>query len=91
MLGGGGYNNVRCKVYYGMYIKCVHFNGTLNGSLFSENEGAKRKSDSACHRKRAQNTAKRRLDETVARSSQVSEVTNEAGDLHRKIAFLTEA
>ena len=24
------------KVYYGMYIKCVHFNGTLNGSLFTQ-------------------------------------------------------
>ena len=47
------------------------FNGTLNGSLFSlrKKKETKRKSDSACHRKRAQNTAKRRLDETVARSS----------------------
>ena len=64
-----------------MYIKCVHFNGTLNGSLFSENEG----------------------DETQVRlcvspqtrpsraASQVLKVTNEAGDLRRKIAFLTEA
>ena len=42
------------------------------------------KSDSVCHRKRAQDTAKWRLDETVA-----SLITSLKG--RRKIAFLTEA
>ena len=50
----------------------------------SEKEGANRKSDSVCHRKRAQDTAKWRLDETVA-----SLITSLKG--RRKIAFLTEA